>query len=142
MQKPGFRFAGLLFAAALAGGLIFNGTGCSSSPTSSGPTTVTQILAVPTATPFCLSPSNFGLTTAGASSSGLAGDALGANAVTLSSGGTALSLSVDLGPSVAPQGRFALYADNGANQPGSLIAQTAPTALAANSWNNIPLPSP
>jgi hypothetical protein len=66
---------------------------------------------------------------------------LGASAVTLSASGTAVSIGVAMLGVVAPQGRYAIYADNGSNQPGKLILETNPVGLTASSWNYVSLPT-
>jgi hypothetical protein len=141
MKRTGFLITGLSLALLVVvnGGLFFTGVGCSSTP-ATAPTTIT--IPAPTATPFCSSPTNHGTTTDGSSDGQIGTPSLSGNPVTLVSGTTAISISFRTGiaATTQPQGRFAIYADNGANQPGNLVVKSAPTALAANTWNTIPLP--
>lgn len=118
-------------------GLSFEG--CSSNPTAAGPITITQ--GVPTATPFCGSPSSQGLTTAGLGG-GAFGQSIETQAVTFASNETATSMSLYIasGP-VTGQVRFAIYGDNGSNYPANLVVETNPQNLVSGSWNTVSLPN-
>jgi hypothetical protein len=121
-------------------GLWMGGLGCSSKESASAPTTV--VLAAPTSTPICASPSSQGVTATGTLSIEYNADQLTGQPVTLTASSSVISISIQAGTTTAVQGRFAIYTDNGSYAPGNLILQTDPVYLTAKSWNTIPLPAP
>ncbi len=135
---------GILFLmpvlAVLGWTFLLGNSGCTNTP--AAPVTVTTYQNAPAPTPFCSSTVSQGVTTAGSLSAGLGANNLAAGALTLTTDGTVVSLSLDMGATVGPRGLLGLYADNGSNQPGNLIEQTTTQSLTPNSWNNFPLPSP
>ncbi len=133
-----FVFLSALFA--LGCGVFFSGLGCGNSNGASGPTTVVETPPAPT--PLCTSPSAQGVTIKEPTAASLNGGHMDAQSVTITTATTATSIYFYVASGPASQGRFAIYLDNGSNSPGSLMIQTNPVFLTANSWNNISLPAP
>jgi hypothetical protein len=142
MKKQGTQISFLLLMAVLSVGcgLWMSGLGCSSKESASAPTTV--VLAAPTSTPVCASPSSQGVTTTGTLSNEYNADQLTGQPVTLTVSSSVVSISIQTGTTSAVQGRFGIYTDNGSYAPGNLVIQTDPVYLTAKSWNTIPLPAP
>lgn len=124
-------------------GLAFFAAGCGNniSPAPSSPSSPA---------PLCASPSQHGVTTGFASNLFISTNTLYAQAVTLSSTATAMSVGVYLTPvtsfSISGQVWLAVYNDNGSSAPGDLIVSSVPQN-AVTGWNtldvtNLSLPAP
>lgn len=113
-------------------------------PNCSGSDTATGPQPTPTATLVsCGSPTSVGYITFGSTDGHPGGSSLFANPVTLSSTTAAVSFTIGIGSAYAPPTHavFGIYADNGSNQPGSLIATTTTESSFSTGgvWNSFAL---
>jgi hypothetical protein len=104
-------------------------------PTATRTPTITPTI---THTPYCTSPSSYGVTTV-LSSFGGGATYLKADKVVLSSSAVAVSISLYVGSS-GSQLIMGIYGDSG-NRPYNLISQTTARNIVYNSWNTVALPN-
>ncbi len=122
-----------LIPAVLLAGLAALFPACNGAKGPAGPSGAS---AVPT--PYCSSPNAQGLTIAG-SSSGFTTGVISANAITLATASTAVSLSLNVASgAVSGQMILGIY-ENNAGAPGNLVVESNPQNIAVG-WNSAELP--
>jgi hypothetical protein len=93
----------------------------------------------PTNAPLCAAPAQMGYTVAGPTTGSAWDGRMYASPVTLADPGTAISITHYVASAaVSGQIRMGIYTDN-ANQPGNLVAETAPAFMTPSAWNTVNL---